>query len=96
MNLVSKKELQVMNKVRLAEKIAPIVDHLEDGGESVEELWSTLKSTIHEVAMETIGERPVIPQGRLYASEQTKLLSELQRPLRMDIQAALTQILQRY
>ena len=60
MSLVSKKELQVMYKVRLAEKLAPIVDHLEDGGESVEELWSTLKGTIHEVTMETIAERPVI------------------------------------
>ena len=62
------------------------MDHLEDGGESVEEFRSTSKSTIHEVAMETIGERPQMPRGHLYASEQTKLLSEHQ--LGMGIQPA--------
>ena len=61
---------------------------LEGGRESVEELWTTLKHIIHEVAMEIIGERPVTPHGHMYASDQAKLLSEVQHQVRTDIQAA--------
>lgn len=68
-DLLSIKEHQVVYKPKLTGKLSPIVDRLEDGWESVEELWSILKSTVHEVAMETIGERPQIPQGYLYADE---------------------------
>ncbi len=74
-------------RLRLAETLTPIVERLEGGRESVEELWTSLKNTIHEVAMETIGHRPATPRGHIYASEQAKLLSEHQRLLRTDIQA---------
>ena len=52
------------------------------GRVSVEELWTSLKNTIHEVAMETIGQRPATPRGHIYASEQVKLLSEHQHLLK--------------
>ena len=68
--------------------LTPIVERLEGGRESVEELWTSLKNTIHEVAKETIGQRPATPRGHIYASERAKLLSEHQRLLRTDIQAA--------
>lgn len=38
--------------------------------------------------METIRDRLEMPGNHLYASEQTRLLSELQRQLRKNIQAA--------
>ena len=88
---MSKKELQVVYKLRLAEKLSPIMDRLERGGESTKELWTTIKNIIHEVALETIGERPETPRGHTYASEQAKLLSELQCQLRTDIQAHMIQ-----
>ena len=53
-NLVSKEEVQLVFRLRLAETLTPIVEHLEEGRESVEELWTSLKNTIHEVAMETV------------------------------------------
>ena len=53
-NLVSKEEVQLVFGLRLAETLTPIVERLEEGTESVEELWTSLKNTIHEVAMETV------------------------------------------
>ena len=51
------------------------MDRLERGGDSIEELWTTMKNIIYEVAMETIGERPKTPHGHMYLSDQAKLLS---------------------
>ena len=53
---MSKEDIQVVFRLRLAETLTPIVERLEGGRESVEELWTSLKNTIHEVAMETIGQ----------------------------------------
>ena len=81
-NLESKEEVQVVFRFRLAETLTPILKRLEGGRESVEVLWTSLKNTIHEMAMETIGQRPATPRDR------AKLLSEHQRLLRTEIQAA--------
>ena len=80
----------LVSRLRLAETLTPIVECLEGGRESVEELWTSLQNTIHEVAMETIGQRPATPRGHIYASERAKLLSEHQRLLRTDMHSGCT------
>ena len=96
MNLLSNKELQVVYKPRLAGKLSPILDCLEDGWESVEELWSTLKSTIHEVAMETIGERPQMAQGHLLQVSKPNYCQSISSNLGRTSKLHMTHILLQY